>query len=99
MSIALIKNKRDDKLVLCKSAIKESHNVLRNRINEVLVEIFKFFPDIYQKPTLSSLDSQALIIESFKKKKSEKPGITNFLNLVFHEISLFLKTKMRSFSS
>jgi len=91
MSVALIKDKRDEQLVLCKSAIKESHNVLRNKINEILVEIFKFFPDIYQNPTLSSMDSQALIIEKFKKIMSEKPGITNFLNLVFHEISLFLK--------
>ncbi|CAG0995518.1 MAG: hypothetical protein MPEBLZ_02332 [Candidatus Methanoperedens nitroreducens] len=91
MSIALIENKRNDHLFLCKSAIKESHNVFRNRINEVIVEIFRFFPDIYHKSNLSSLDCQFLIIENFKKMKSEKPGITNFLNLVFHEISLFLK--------
>jgi len=91
MSMALIKDKRNEQLFLCKSAIKESHNVFRNRINEVVVEIFKFFPDIYHKPSLSSLDSQAIIIENFKKMKREKPGISNFLNLVFHEISLFLK--------
>lgn len=91
MSIALIKDKRNDQLFLCNSAIKESHNVLRNRINEVVVEIFRFFPDIYHKPALSSLDYQAVIIENFKKMKREKPGITNFLNLVFHELSLFLK--------
>ena len=91
MSVVLIKDKRDEQLFLCKSAIKESHNVLRNRINEVVVEIFKFFPDIYHKPALNSLDSQAIIIENFKKMKREKPGISNFLNLVFHELSLFLK--------
>ncbi len=91
MSMALIKDKRNEQLFLCKSAIKESHNVFRNRINEVVVEIFKFFPDIYHKQSLSSLDSQAIIIENFKKMKREKPGISNFLNLVFHEISLFLK--------
>ncbi|MCZ7392265.1 MAG: hypothetical protein ABOK23_09260 [Candidatus Methanoperedens sp.] len=91
LSVALIKDKRDEQLVLCKSAIKESHNVLRNKINEILVEIFKFFPDIYQNPTLSSMDSQALLIEKFKKIMNKKPGITNFLILVFHEISLFLK--------
>lgn len=91
MSVALAKDKRDEQLFLCKSAIKESHNVLRNRINEVVVEIFKFFPDIYHKPALNSLDSQAIIIENFKKMKREKPGISNFLNLVFHELSLFLK--------
>ena len=90
-SVVLINDKRNEQLFLCKSAIKESHNVFRNRINEVVVEIFKFFPDIYHKPSLSSLDSQAIIIENFKKMKREKPGISNFLNLVFHEISLFLK--------
>lgn len=91
ISIALIKDKRNEQLILCNSAIKESHNVLRNKINEVMVEIIGFFRDIYQNPNIGSIDSQALIIEQFKKIKAEKPGLANFLELVFHEISLFLK--------
>lgn len=91
VSIALMKDKRNEQLILCNSAIKESHNVLRNRINEVMVDIIGFFRDIYQNPNIGSIDSQALIIEQFKKIKAAKPGLANFLDLVFHEISLFLK--------
>lgn len=91
ISMALMKDKRNEQLILCNSAIKESHNVLRNKINEVMVEIIGFFRDIYQNPNIGSIDSQALIIEQFKKIKAEKPGLANFLDLVFHEISLFLK--------
>ncbi len=40
---------------------------------------------------IDSIESQARIIELFKKIKINKPGITNFLDLVFHEIMLFLK--------
>ncbi len=91
ISIALMKDKRNEQLILCNSAIKESHNVLRNKINEVMVEIIELFRYIYQKPNIGSIDSQALIIEQFKKIKAAKPGLANFLDLVFHEISLFLK--------
>jgi len=91
VSIALMRDKRKEPLILCNSAIKESHNVLRNKINEIMVEIIGFFRDIYQDPNIGSIDSQALIIEKFKKIKTIKPGLANFLDLVFHEISLFLK--------
>lgn len=91
ISIALMKDKRNEQLILCNSAIKESHNVLRNKINEVMVEIIELFRYIYQKPNIGSIDSQALIIEQFKKIKAAKPRLANFLDLVFHEISLFLK--------
>ena len=90
-SIALMKDKRKEQLFLCNSALKESHNVLRNKINEVMVEIIGFFRDIYQDANIDSIESQARIIELFKKIKINKPGITNFLDLVFHEIMLFLK--------
>ncbi|NJD53002.1 MAG: hypothetical protein FIB07_09070 [Candidatus Methanoperedens sp.] len=90
-SIALMKDKRNAELFLCNSALKESHNVLRNKINEVMVEIIGFFRDIYQDVKIDYIESQARIIELFKKIKINKPGITNFLDLVFHEILLFLK--------
>jgi len=93
ISIVLIKDKRNEQLILCNSAVKESHNVLRNKINEVMVEIIGLFRDIYQNPNTGSIDSQALIIERFKKIKAAKPGLANFLDLAFHEISLFLKEK------
>jgi len=67
VSIALMRDKRKEPLILCNSAIKESHNVLRNKINEIMVEIIGFFRDIYQNPNIGSIDSQALIIEKFKK--------------------------------
>ena len=91
VSITLMRDKRKEPLILCNSAIKESHNVLRNKINEIMVEIIGFFRDIYQNPNIGSIDSQALIIEKFKKIKTIKPGLANFLDLVFHEISIFLK--------
>lgn len=90
-SKALIDNKRNEQLYLCHSAIKESHNVLRNKINEVMVDIIRFLPDIYQSSSISTLDSQAFLIEQFKNLKAAKPGLSNFLNLVYHEISIFLK--------
>lgn len=90
-SIALMDNKRNEQLFLCHSAIKESHNVLRNKINEVMVDIIRFLPDIYQSSSISTLDSQAFLIDQFKNLKAAKPGLTNFLNLVYHEISIFLK--------
>ncbi len=90
-SIVLMKDRRKEKLFLCNSALKESHNVLRNKINEVMVEIIGVFREIYQDINIGSIESQALIIEQFKKIKTKKPGLTNFLDLVFHEVSLFLK--------
>jgi len=84
-------DKRNEQLFLCHSAIKESHNVLRNKINEVMVDIIRFLPDIYQSSSISTMDSQAFLIDQFKNLKAAKPGLTNFLNLVYHEISIFLK--------
>lgn len=91
VSIGLMKDKRNEQLFLCHSVIKESHSVLRNKINEIMVEIIRFLPDIYQNSNKSSLDSQAMLIEQIKNIKFAKPGLANFLDLVFHEISLFLR--------
>lgn len=90
-SMTLMNDKLNEQLLLCDSALKESHNVLRNKINEILAEIIRFLPDIYHISNISTLDSQSLLIEQFKKMKVEKPGLANFLDLVFHETSLFLK--------
>lgn len=90
-SMTLMNDKLNEQLLLCDSALKESHNVLRNKINEILAEIIRFLPGIYHISNISTLDSQSLLIEQFKKMKVEKPGLANFLDLVFHETSLFLK--------
>ena len=91
VSIGLMKDKRNEQLFLCHSVIKESHSVLRNKINEIMVEIIRFLPEIYQNSNKSSLDSQAMLIEQIKNIKFAKPGLANFLDLVFREISLFLR--------
>lgn len=95
VSIALIRDKRKESLILCNSAIKESHNVLRNKINEIMVEIIGFFRDIYQDPNIGSIDSQALIIEKFKKIKTIKQDLQIFLNWCSMK-SLFFLRKMIS---
>ena len=56
-----------------------------------MVDIIRFLPDIYQSSSISTMDSQAFLIDQFKNLKAAKPGLTNFLNLVYHEISIFLK--------
>ena len=90
-SMDLMNDKRNDQLFLCNSALKESHNVLRNKINEIMAEIIRLLPDIYHISKISTFDSQYLLIEQFKKMKIAKPGLANFLDLVFHKTSLFLR--------
>lgn len=91
ISVNLMKNKRNEKLFICQTALKESQTVFRNKINEIMVEIIQFLPNFFKTPKLSLLDSQTLLIEIFKQLKIKKPESTNFLNLVYDEISTFLR--------
>lgn len=91
ISLNLMKDKQNEKLLICQTALKESQTVFLNRINEIMVEIIQFLPKFFQNKKMSSLESQILLIEIFKELKIRKPELTNFLDLVYHEILIFLQ--------
>lgn len=91
MSLNLMRVKQNDKLLICKTALKESQTVFRTRINEIIGEIIQFLPKFFQNKKMSLLESQILLIEIFKELKIRKPQLTNFLNLVYHEVLTFLQ--------
>ncbi len=49
ISINLMRDKQNEQLFLCLSALKEATTVLRAKINEIFAEIFQFLPDLSQK--------------------------------------------------
>jgi len=91
ISLNLMRDKQNDKLLICKTALKESQTVFRTRINEIIGEIIQFLPKFFQNKKMSLLESQILLIEIFKELKIRKPQLTNFLNLVYHEVLTFLQ--------
>jgi len=88
-SIRLMKDKQNDELIICMTALKESQNVFRNKINQIMVEIIQFLPNFQKKMTLMEAQEQIIII--FRNLESEKPEASNFLKLVYAEILDFLK--------
>lgn len=48
ISINLLKEKQTDHLLLCFTVLKESQTVLRNRINEIMVEIIRYLPNFLE---------------------------------------------------
>ncbi len=90
-SVELFKNKQGERLFICHTAIKEAKTSLRNKINEIVVDIITCFKDIY-KSDLSPIELQSLIIKEIKKIMIRKPRLKNFLEWVYKEISDFLMT-------
>lgn len=88
-SIRLMKDKQNDELIICMTALKESQNIFRNKINQIMVEIIQFLPNFQKKMTLMEAQEQIIII--FRNLESEKPEASNFLKLVYAEILDFLK--------
>lgn len=88
-SIRLMKDKQNDELIICMTALKESQNVFRNKINQIMVEIIQFLPNFQKKMTLMEVQEQIIII--FRNLQLEKPEASNFLELVYAEILNFLK--------
>lgn len=91
ISLNLMRDKQNDKLLICQTALKESQTVFRTRINEIMGEIIQFLPKFFQNKKMSLLESQILLIEIFKELKIRKPQLTNFLNLVYHEVLTYLQ--------
>ncbi|ETA67372.1 hypothetical protein MettiDRAFT_0793 [Methanolobus tindarius DSM 2278] len=89
-AISIMKNGRNDYIILCSTVLSESQNLFRNRINQIIVEIIQFLPN-FQNKKMSQMEYQEQLIISFKKIKSSNPGISNFLDLVYNEILKFLK--------
>jgi hypothetical protein len=88
-SIILIKGSSDH-LILCSTVLSESGNLFRNKINQIVVEIIRFLPDLQNKK-ISQMEYQEQLIISLRKIRSKNPGIANFLDLVYNEILVFLK--------
>lgn len=86
ISLNLMRDKQNEKLFICITALKESQTVFRTRINEIMGDIIQFLPKFFQNKKMSLLESQILLIEIFKELKDRKPELNNFLDLVFQEI-------------
>lgn len=91
ISTSLMKKRQTEQLYICVSALKESTTVLRTKINDVFVEFFRRIPDLSQISKLQLYDLHSLILDIFKQIKDEKPGLENFLKLVYQEIIDFLE--------
>jgi PIN domain nuclease of toxin-antitoxin system len=63
----LMRDKQNEKLFICKTALKESQTVFRIRINEIMGDIIQFLPKFFQNKQMSLLESQILLIEIFKE--------------------------------
>jgi len=92
ISLNLMRDKQNQKLIICQTALKESQTVFRTRINEIMGDIIQYLPKFFQHKKMSLLESQILLIEIFKELKTQKPMFSNFLNLVYFEILTFLQT-------
>lgn len=92
ISLNMMRDKQNEKLFICQTALKESQTVFRTRINEIMGDIIQFLPKFFQNKQMSLLESQILLIEIFKELKNRKPKFTNFLKLVYSEILTFLQT-------
>lgn len=64
ISINLMRERQNEQLFLCLSALKESTTVLRTKINDVFVEIFQFIPDSSQISKLDLYDLHSLMAQS-----------------------------------
>ncbi|NJD76876.1 MAG: hypothetical protein FIB08_07260 [Candidatus Methanoperedens sp.] len=91
ISLNLMRDKQNEKLIICKTALKEAQTVFKHKINEIMVEIIQFLPKFFQNKKMNLLESQIYLIEVFKALRDQKPGLTNFLNLVYHDVSTFLQ--------
>ncbi len=91
ISMNLMREKQNEQLILCLSALKESTTVLRGKITDIFIEIFRLLPDISQISKLNLYDLHLLIFNIFKQIKGEKPILENFLKLVYEEVINFLK--------
>ncbi|WP_292463442.1 hypothetical protein [Methanolobus sp.] len=89
-SIMIFKEREDGKFFLSSTVLTESQNLFRNRINQVVVEIIRLLPN-FQNKRLNRMEYQEHLITSFRQIKSENPGISNFLDLVYDEVNDFLK--------
>ncbi len=90
ISLNLMKDKQNEKLFICTTALKESQTLFKNRINEIMVEIIQFLPEFFSEKK-SFLESHIFLIEIFKELKNQKPESANFLSLVFDEIFTFIQ--------
>lgn len=91
ISIKLLREKQNEKLFLCLSALKESTTVLRTNISNVFSEIFQLIPNLSDISKLALKDLHLLLINTFKQITDKRPELNNFLNLVYDEIIEFLK--------
>ena len=101
-SSTLMETRRDNQLILCTSVLKESQTIFRNKINQIIVEIIQFLPN-FQDKKVNQMEYQEQLILAFKKIKTSNPGTSNFLDLVYNEIIVFLENndslKLPSFLS
>src|SRR5574341_1195653 len=91
ISIKLMREKQNEQLFLCISALKESTTVLRTNISNVFSKIFQLLPNLSEISKLALKDLHLLLINTFKQITDKKPEWDNFLKLVYDEINDFLK--------
>ncbi|QLC50605.1 hypothetical protein HWN40_10380 [Methanolobus zinderi] len=93
--LILFKDRRHDELFLCSTALKESENNFKNKINQTIVKLLKEILPIFNNTKMTKFEYQDKLVQAFKKVKSSNPGISNFLDLVYDEVVDFLQENNR----